>query len=102
MNRLRNRALALIVAGAFTVALTVGGAGSAGAAPTSEPITEAKNVLGVRLGEMTGFQNGQEVDWQYRLTVRKAKGQAGVAWEEWRDCEGNEVACAAGKATGGG
>ena len=100
MSKFGSRALAAVGAGAFAVALTVGGGVPAGAAPASGPITKAQDVLGVWLGEMTGYQEGQEVDWQYRLTVRKAKGQAGVAWEEWRDCGGNEAACAAGKATG--
>ena len=102
MNRLSRRALAVIGAGVFAMTLTVGGAGSAGAVPTSGPITQARDLLGVWVGELTGYNQGQEVEWQYRLTVRKTKGQAGVAWEEWRDCEGNEAACAAGKATGGG
>ena len=102
MSRVSSRALAAVGAGAFAVALTVSGGVSAVAAPSSGPIAKAQDVLGVWLGELTGYQDGQEVDWQYRLTVRKAKGQAGVAWGEWRDCEGNEAACAAGKATGGG
>ena len=102
MKRFESRILAVVGAGVLTVALTVGVGGPAVAAQRSGPITRAQDVLGVWLGELTGYQGGQEVDWQYRLTVRKAKGQAGVAWEEWRDCEGNEAACAAGKATGGG
>lgn len=102
MSRLSNRVLAAVGAGAFAVAFTVGGGVPAQAAPASGPITEAKDVLGVWLGEMSGYSEGQEVDWQYRLTVRKAKGQAGVGWEEWRDCGDHEAACASGKATGGG
>ena len=102
MNRLSSRALAAVCAGVFAMALTVGGGAPADAAPASGPITEAKDVVGVWLGELSGYEEGQEVDWQYRLTVRKAKGQAGVAWEEWRDCADYEAACAAGKATGGG
>ena len=102
MNRLSRRALAAVGAGAFAMALTVSGGVPADAAPASGPITEARDLLGVWVGEMRGYSEGQEVDWQYRLTVRKAKGQAGVGWEEWRDCGDHEAACASGKATGGG
>ncbi len=102
MSRFGSRTLAAVGAGAFAVVLAVGGGVPAGAAPASGPITEAKDVLGVWLGELAGYEEGQEVDWQYRLTVRKAKGEAGVAWEEWRDCVEHAAACAAGKATGGG
>lgn len=100
MIRFASRTLAGV--GAFAVALAVAAVAPAGAAPVSRPITEAKDVLGVWLGEVSGYEEGQEVDWQYRLTVRKAKGQAGVAWGELRDCGDHEAACAAGKATGGG
>ena len=102
MSRLGSRALAAVGAGAFAVAMTVSGGAPANAAPASGPITQARDLLGVWVGELSGYNEGQEVDWQYRLTVRKAKGQAGVAWEEWRDCEENKAACAAGKFTGGG
>jgi hypothetical protein len=102
MSRLSNRVFAGAGIGVCALALTVSGGVPAHAAPASGPITEAKDVLGVWVGEMTGYQEGQEVDWQYRLTVRKARGQAGVAWQEWRDCGDHRAACAAGKATGGG
>ena len=102
MSRFTSRALAAVAAGAVAVAVFVGGGVPAGAAPSSGPITEARDVLGVWLGELSGYEEGRGVDWQYRLTVRKAKGQAGVAWEEWRDCGDHAAACAAGKATGGG
>ena len=102
MSRLSSRAFAAVGAGALTVALAVSGGVPAVAAPASGPITQARDVLGVWVGELTGYNEGQEVEWQYRLTVRKARGQAGVAWEEWRDCVDHEAACAAGKATGGG
>ncbi len=102
MSRLGSRSLAAVGAGAFAVAMTVSGGAPANAAPASGPITQARDLLGVWVGELTGYNEGQEVDWQYRLTVRKAKGQAGIAWEEWRDCEENKAACAAGKSTGGG
>jgi hypothetical protein len=102
MNRLGSRVLAAVGAGAFAVAMTVIGGVPADAAPVSGPITQARDLLGVWVGEMTGYNEAQEVDLQYRLTVRKAKGQAGIAWEEWRNCEENKAACAAGKTTGGG
>ena len=102
MIRLSNRVLAAVGAGALAVVLAVGGGVPAGAAPSSGPITEAKDLLGVWLGELSGYEEGQEVDWQYRLTFRKANGQAGVAWGELRDCVDHAAACAAGKATGGG
>lgn len=102
MSRFAMRVLPAAGAAAFAVALTVGAGAPVGALPEPGPITEASDLLGVWLGEVTGYQEGQEVDWQYRMTVRKAKGQAGVAWEEWRDCEGHERACAAGTGTGGG
>ena len=102
MNRLSSRALAAVGAGAFAMALTVSGGVPADAVPASGPITEARDLLGVWVGEMSGYNEGQEVDLQYRVTVRKAKGQAGVAWEEWRSCKEIRAACAAGKTTGGG
>ncbi len=102
MSRLGSRSVAAVGAGAFAVAMTVSGGVPADAAPASGPITQARDLLGVWVGEMTGYNEAQEVDLQYRLTVRKAKGQAGIAWEEWRDCEENKAACAAGKTTGGG
>lgn len=102
MSRLGSRSLAAVGAGAFAVAMTVSGGAPANAAPASGPITQARDLLGVWVGELSGYNEAQEVDWQYRLTVRKAKGQAGIAWEEWRDCEENKAACAAGKVTGGG
>lgn len=51
---------------------------------------------------LAGFQAGDPVSWQHRLTVRKVKGAAAVAWEEWRDCAEHVAACKAGQATGGG
>ena len=95
MGRLGSRVLAAVGAVSVALALTVGSAGSVGAAPSSGPITQARNMLGVWLGEMTGYQEGQEVVWQYRLTVRKVKGQAGVAWAQWRDCKTHKLACEA-------
>ena len=54
------------------------------------------------LTPLVGFQGGDSVSWQHRLIVRKVKGQAAVAWEEWRDCAEHAVACRTGKASGGG
>ena len=102
MSRLGRRAIAAIGSGGFAVALVMCCATSSTAAPASGPITKAQDVHGVWLGEMTGYQAGQEVDWQYRVTFRKSNGQAGVGWQEWRDCTDNKAACAAGKARGGG
>ena len=102
MSRLSSRALAVIGAGAFAVALTVGGAGSAGAAPTSGPIQTMQDFKGGWLTSLTGFQDGDPISWQHRMIVRKVKGSAGVAWEQWRDCADHAAKCKAGKATGDG
>jgi hypothetical protein len=80
MNRLSRRALAVMGAGVFAVALTVGGAGSAGAAPTSGPIQTMQDFKGGWLTSLTGFQDGDPINWQHRMIVRKVKGSAGVAW----------------------
>jgi hypothetical protein len=94
--------LAVIGAGAFVVALTVGGAGSAGAAPTSGPIETMQDFKGGWLTSLTGFQDGDPISWQHRMIVRKVKGSAAVAWEQWRDCADHAAKCEAGKATGDG
>ena len=36
------------------------------------------------------------------MIVRKVKGSAAVAWEQWRDCADYAAECRAGKATGDG
>ncbi len=73
------------------------------AAATPEPIINStKDLKGVWLTRMQGYSDGKPVQWQYRLTVRKADGVAAVAWEEWRDCADHAAACKAGKASGGG
>ena len=102
MSRLSIRALAVIGAGVFAVALTVGGAGSAGSAPTSGPIQTMQDLKGGWLTALTGFREGSPVSWQHRMIVRKVKGSAGVAWEQWRDCADHAAKCKAGKATGDG
>ena len=102
MSRLSIRALAVIGAGVFAVALTVGGAGSAGAAPTSGPIQTMQDLKGGWLTALTGFREGSPVSWQHRMLVRKVNGSAGVAWELWRDCADHAAKCKAGKATGDG
>ena len=90
------------VGGAFALALAVGGASSAVAAPTSAPIESMQDLKGAWLTSLTGFQDADPISWQHRMIVRKVKGQAAVAWEEWRDCAEHAVACRTGKASGGG
>ena len=102
MSRLSSRAFAAIGAGAFAVALTVGGGGSAAAAPTAGPIETMQDLKGGWLTSLTGFREGSPVRWQHRMIVRKVLGSAAVAWEQWRDCADYAVACKAGKATGDG
>ena len=102
MSRLSIRALAVIGAGVFAVALTVGGGGSAVAAPTLGPIQTMQDLKGGWLTSLTGFREGSPVSWQHRLIVRKVKESAGVAWEQWRDCADHAAKCKAGKATGDG
>jgi len=98
MNRLSRRSLAVIGAGAFAVALTVSGGGSAVAAPTSGQVETMQDLKGAWLTSLTGFQEGAPISWMHRLTVRKVKGQAGVAWEEWLDCAVQATDCKAAKA----
>ncbi len=102
MNRLSRKSLAVIGAGAFAVALTVGGGGSAVAAPTSGQVETMQDLKGAWLTPLTGFQDGDPISWQHRMIVRKVLGSAAVAWEQWRDCADYAVACKAGKATGDG
>ncbi len=102
MTRLSSRAFAAIGAGAFAVALTVSGGGSAVAAPTLGPIETMQDLKGGWLTSLTGFQDGDAIGWQHRMIVRKVLGSAAVAWEQWRDCADYAVACKAGKATGDG
>ena len=102
MSRLSIRALAVIGAGVFAVALTVGGGGSAVAAPTAGQVETMQDLKGGWLTPLTGFREGSPVSWQHRMIVRKVKGSAGVAWEQWRDCADHAAKCKAGKATGDG
>ncbi len=102
MNSLRSRALAVAATGAVAVALTVSGAVFAVAAPTSGPIDSMQDLKGAWLTSLTGFKDGDPISWQHRMVVRKAKGSAGVAWEEWRDCTDHAAECKAGKANGDG
>jgi uncharacterized oligopeptide transporter (OPT) family protein len=94
--------LAAVGAGAFAVALTVGGAGSAVAAPTSGQVETMQDLKGGWLTSLTGFREGSPVRWQHGLIVRKVKGSAAVAWEQWRDCADHANECKAGNATGDG
>ena len=100
MSRFARRGFAVV--GAAVFALTVGGAGSAVAAPTSGPIDSMQDLKGGWLTSLTGFQDGDSISWQHRMIVRKVKGSAAVAWEQWRDCADYAVECKAGKATGDG
>jgi hypothetical protein len=102
MNRLSSRALAAVCAGAVAVAFTVSGAGSAVAAPTSGPIDSMQDLKGAWLTSLTGFKDGDPISWQHRMVVRKVKGSAAVAWEEWRNCADHAAECKAGKANGDG
>lgn len=102
MNRLRSRALAVVGATVFAVTLSVIAAGSAGAAPTSGPIQTMQDFKGGWVTSLTGFQDGDPISWQHRMIVRKVKGSAAVAWEQWRDCADHAAKCKAGKATGDG
>ncbi len=100
MSRFARRGFAAV--GAAVFALTVGGAGSAVAAPTSGSIDSMQDLKGGWLTSLTGFQDGDSISWQHRMIVRKVKGSAAVAWEQWRDCADYAVECKAGKATGDG
>jgi hypothetical protein len=102
VNRLRSRALTVMGAGVFAVALTVSVPGAAEAAPASGPIETMQDLKGGWLTSLTGFQDGDPISWQHRMIVRKVKGSAGVAWEQWRDCADYADKCKAGKATGDG
>ena len=102
MKKLSSRAIAVMSAGVFAAAMTVTGAGSAGAAPTSGPIETMQDFKGGWLTSLTGFQDGDPISWQHRMIVRKVKGSAGVAWEQWRDCADYADKCKAGEATGDG
>ena len=102
MKKLSSRAIAVMSAGVFAAAMTVTGAGSAGAAPTSGPIETMQDFKGGWLTSLTGFQDGDPISWQHRMLVRKVKGSAAVAWEQWRDCADHAAKCKAGEATGDG
>ena len=102
MGRLSRRGLAAVGAGASAVALTISGAVPAGAAPAPGQVDSMQDLKGAWLASLTGFQEGDPISWQHRLTVRKVKGSAAVAWEERRDCADHAAECKAGKVTGGG
>ena len=96
MSRLSSRALAAVGAGAFAVSLSVGGAGSAVAHPRG-PIESMSDMKGVWLTPLTGFREGDPINWMHRMTVRKVLGSAAVAWEEWLDCTLQAADCTAAK-----
>ena len=102
MSRLSSRALAAVGAGAFAVALTVSGGVPAVAAPSTGQVESMQDLKGGWLTSLTGFQDGDPISWQHRMIVRKVKGSAGVAWEQWRDCADYADKCKAGEATGDG
>ena len=102
MSRLSSRALAAVGAGAFAVALTVSGGVPAVAAPSTGQVESMQDLKSGWLIALTGFREGSPVSWQHRLIVRKVKGSAAVAWEQWRDCADHAAKCKASKATGDG
>ena len=98
MSRFARRGLAVVGAAAFAVSMSVGGAGSAVAAPTSGPIDSMSDMKGTWLTSLSGFREGDPIQWMHRLIVRKVLGSAAVAWEEWLDCEVQAADCKAAKA----
>lgn len=102
MRRYGIRALVAVGAGACAMALSVGGGAPADAAPASGQVDSMQDLKGSWLTSLAGYQEGQPVNWQHRLTVRKVRGSAAVAWEEWRDCADHAPECKAGKVTGDG
>ncbi len=97
VSRSARRGVAVVGAALFAVSLSVGGAGSAVAAPTSGPIDSMTDMKGTWWTSLTGFQDGQPVSWQHLLTVRKVLGSAAVAWEQWVDCAVQATECKAAK-----
>ena len=83
---------------AFTVSLSVGGAGSAVAAPSSGSIDSMTDLKGRWLTSLTGFREGDPIKLMHRLKVRKVNGATAVAWEEWLDCAVQATDCKAAKA----
>ena len=98
VSRSARRGLAVVGAAVFAVSLSVGGAGSAVAAPTSGPIDSMADMKGTWLTPLTGFREGDPIKWMHQLKVRKVLGSAAVAWEEWLDCEVQAADCTAAKA----
>jgi len=89
--------LAVVGAAVFAVSMSVGGAGSAVAAPTG-PIDSMADMKGTWQTSLTGFREGDPIKWMHQLKVRKVLGAAAVAWEEWLDCEVQPADCKAAKA----
>jgi hypothetical protein len=96
MSRSARRGLAVVGAAVFAVSLSVGGAGSALAHPRG-PIESMSDMKGVWLTPLTGFREGDPINWMHRLTVRKVNGSTAVAWEEWLDCTLQAADCKAAK-----
>jgi hypothetical protein len=98
LNIGRSARRGLAVVGAAVFALTVGGAGSAVAAPTSGPNDSMTDMKGTWLTSMTGFRDGDPITWMHQLKIRKVNGASAVAWEEWLDCTLQPADCKAAKA----
>ena len=97
MSRFARRGLAVVGAAVFAVSLSVGGAGSAVAHPRG-PIDSMADLKGTWQTSLTGFREGDPIQWMHQLKVRKVLGSAAVAWEEWLDCGVQPAECTAAKA----
>ena len=97
INRSARRGLAVVGAAVFAVSLSIGGAGSAVAHPRG-PIDSMADLKGTWQTSLTGFREGDPIQWMHQLKVRKVLGSAAVAWEGWLDCELQAADCRAAKA----
>ena len=95
MSRSASRGLAVVGAAVFAVSLSVG---SAVAAPTAGSIDSMSDLKGTWQTSLTGFREGDPIQWMHQLKVRKVLGSAAVAWEEWLDCGVQPAECTAAKA----
>ena len=71
MSRSARRGLAVVGAAVFAVSMSVGGAGSAVAAPGSGPIDSMAEMKGAWLTSLSGFREGDPIKWMHQLKVRK-------------------------------
>ena len=97
INRSARRGLAVVGAAVFAVSLSIGGAGSAVAHPLGQ-IDSMADLKGTWQTSLTGFREGDPIQWMHQLKVRKVLGSAAVAWEEWLDCGVQPAECTAAKA----